>query len=75
MTPQISQEPSAAATVSGREQHAPLPRSVAAGRGQQGAVFFLTLLEKTIPKPTQTGLEHEAVRQKRDIHTRFPTTT
>ena len=41
----------------------------------QGAVFFLTLLEKTIPKPTKTSLEHEAVRQKRDIRTRFPTTT
>ena len=30
----------------------------------QGAVFFLTLLEETIPKPTKTGLEHGAVRQK-----------
>ena len=26
----------------------------------QGAVFFLTPLEKTIPKPSKTGLEHEA---------------
>ena len=72
----------------GRGQHAPLPRPVAAaaatpgppGAGTrqpeaQGAVFFLTLLEKTIPKPTKTSLEHEAVRQKRDIRTRFPTTT
>ena len=26
----------------------------------QGAVFFLTRLEKTIPKPSKTGLEREA---------------